>query len=116
MRLQGGATSWFVRRIAFARLSRRAASSASAHFVTLASVRSLPRRPPVNSDEPRAQGPIDSFAWQYSFYAYLIYRQAPATQEQLADLAQALHIMKGRHNPIQAADEVLLTWPFEVTE
>jgi hypothetical protein len=70
----------------------------------------------VNSDEPRAQGPIDSFAWQYSFYAYLIYRQAPATQEQLADLAQALHIMKGRHNPIQAADEVLLTWPFEVTE
>jgi hypothetical protein len=83
-------------RIELARLSRRAASPARARFVTLAPVRSLPRRPSVNSDERRAQGPIDSFAWQYSFYAYLIYRQAPATQEQLADLAQALHIMKGR--------------------
>jgi hypothetical protein len=63
-----------------------------------------------------ALAPIDRFAWQHSFYAYLIYRQAPASDEQLSDLAQVLHVMKGHRNPIQAADEVLLTWPFEVTE
>jgi hypothetical protein len=60
--------------------------------------------------------PIDRCTWQYSFYAYLLYRQAPVSEAQLLDLAQALHIMKGHLNPIAAADAVLLTWPFEVTE
>lgn len=60
--------------------------------------------------------PIDRCAWQYSFYAYLLYREAPASEAQLLDLAQALHVMKGHLNPIAAADAVLLTWPFEVTE
>jgi len=63
-----------------------------------------------------AQAPIDRFAWQYSFYAYLLYRQAPATADQIADLAQAHHAMRGHLNPIAAADAVMLTWPFEVTE
>jgi hypothetical protein len=59
--------------------------------------------------------PIDHFAWQYSFYAYLIYRQAPASEEEISDLAQAMHAVKGHLDPIEAAEEVLLTWPFEVT-
>jgi hypothetical protein len=63
-----------------------------------------------------AQTPVDRFAWQYSFYAYLIYRQAPASVEQIAALAQAYHAMRGHLNPIAAADAVMLTWPFEVTE
>ena len=67
-----------------------------------------------NDTDPRAR--IDRFAWQYSFYAYLLYREAPVSQAQLSDLAQALHVMKGHLNPIAAADTVLLTWPFEVTE
>jgi hypothetical protein len=70
----------------------------------------------VNSGELDTQASADRFAWQYSFYAYLIYRQAPASEEQLADLAQALHVMKGHLNPIAAADAVMLTWPFDVTE
>jgi hypothetical protein len=76
----------------------------------------LPLRTSVDSEELHAQISADRFAWQYSFYAYLIYRQAPASQAQLADLAQALHVMKGHLNPIAAADTVMLTWPFDVTE
>ena len=59
---------------------------------------------------------LDRAAWQYSFCAYLAYREAPATPAQLRALAQALQVMKGHLNPIAAADAVLLTWPFEVTE
>jgi hypothetical protein len=70
----------------------------------------------MDIEELFTETPIDRFAWQYSFYAYLIYREAPVTQEQLSHLAQALYIMKGHLNPIAAADIVLLTWPFEVTE
>ena len=36
--------------------------------------------------------------------------------DQLVDLARAVHVMRGHWNPIAAADAVLLTWPFEVTE
>ena len=50
------------------------------------------------------------------FYAYLIYRQTPVCDAQLSDLAEAMHVMKGHLNPIATADEVLLTWPFDVTE
>lgn len=59
--------------------------------------------------------PIDRFAWQYSFYAHLIYRQAPASRQALSDLAQAMHAIKSHLSPIEAADDVLRTWPFDVT-
>ena len=39
-----------------------------------------------------------------------------ASVEQIAALAQAYHAMRGHLNPIAAADAVMLTWPFEVTE
>ena len=68
------------------------------------------------SKQGDSRASIDRCSWQYSFYAYLIYREAPATQAQLLDLAQAVHVMRGHWNPIAAADAVLLTWPFEVTE
>ena len=70
----------------------------------------------MNRGKLLARTPIDRFAWQYSFYAHLIYRQAPVSEAQLSDLAQAAHVMKGHLNPIAAADEVMLTWPFDVTE
>ena len=38
------------------------------------------------------------------------------TKPQLADLAQAVHALRGHLDPIHVADEVLLTWPFDVTE
>jgi hypothetical protein len=61
-----------------------------------------------------AQTSIDSFCWQYSFYAYLIFREAPASEEQLYDLAQAVHALRGHGNPIEEADLVLRTWPFDL--
>jgi hypothetical protein len=70
--------------------------------------------PPMQRFTPRL--PVDRAAWQYSFCAYLAYREAPASPAQLRALAQALQVMKGHLNPIAAADAVLLTWPFEVTE
>ncbi len=70
----------------------------------------------MNVDTIYPQTPTARFAWQYSFYAYLIYRQAPASKAELSDLTQALHVIKGHLNPIAAADEVMLTWPFDVTE
>ena len=71
----------------------------------------------MDSKELRVSGlPIDRFAWQYSFYAYLIYRQAPASEAQLSDLAQVLHAIRGYLDPIEAAELVMLTWPFAVTE
>lgn len=70
----------------------------------------------MNREKIQAWASTDRFAWQYSFYAYLIYRQAPVPEAQLADLAQALHVLKGHLNPIAAADEVMLTWPFDVTD
>jgi hypothetical protein len=70
----------------------------------------------MDIEKLHARPPIDRFAWEYSFYAYLVYREAPLSESQLADLAQALHVIKGHLNPIAAADEVLLTWPFDVTD
>jgi len=73
-------------------------------------------QPSMNGEELQAQESMDRFAWEYSVYAYLIYREAPATAQHLSALAQALHVMKGHLNPIAAADAVMLTWPFDVTE
>lgn len=63
-----------------------------------------------------AKTPTDRFTWQYSFYAYLVYRSAPAPEGQLADLAQIVHSMKGHMDPIEAADEVMSSWPFDLTK
>lgn len=38
------------------------------------------------------------------------------TKMQLVALAQALHAVRGHLDPIAVADEVLQTWPFDVTE
>ena len=70
----------------------------------------------MTSQKIHALTPPDRFSWQYSFYAYLIYRQASVSNQRLSDLAQILHVMKGHLDPIEAAEEVLLSWPFEVTE
>jgi hypothetical protein len=70
----------------------------------------------MSSEELHAQESMDRFAWEYSVYAYLVYREAPASAQHLSALAQALHVMKGHLNPIAAADTVMLTWPFDVTE
>ncbi len=70
----------------------------------------------MDQEELCANPPIDRFAWQYSFYAYLVYRQAPARGRALADLSQVLHVWKGHLSPIEVADAVLRTWPFDVTD
>ncbi len=59
---------------------------------------------------------MDRFAWRYAFHAHLVYRGAPMTRMQLAALAQAVHALRGHRDPIAVADEVLSTWPFDVTE
>jgi hypothetical protein len=59
--------------------------------------------------------PIDAFAWQYAFYAHLIYRRAPSSDAELSGLAQALYAVKGHVHPMEAAEAVLRTWPFETT-
>jgi len=75
----------------------------------------LPLLAPMNPQAATAK-PIDRFSWQCSFYAYLIYRQAPLTEDQLFDLAQCVYPLRGHVDPIDAADEMMLTWPFDVTE
>ena len=64
----------------------------------------------------RTRSASESFAWRYAFHSHLVFRGAPMTKAQLADLAQALHALRGHLDPIAVADEVLLTWPFDVTE
>ena len=59
---------------------------------------------------------MDRFAWRYAFHAHLVYRGAPMTRMQLVALAQAVHALRGHLDPIAVADEVLQTWPFDVTE
>ena len=61
----------------------------------------------------RTKAPIDAFAWQYAFYAHLIYRKAPASDAQLSDIAQVMYCLKGHIDPKAAAEEILATWPFE---
>ena len=63
-----------------------------------------------------AKSPLDRFAWQYTCYAHLVYHRAPMSEAELADLAQAVHAVRGHLDPIAVADEILLTWPFDVTE
>ena len=70
----------------------------------------------MSSPRLRSRNSVDRFAWQYSFYAYLLYRQVPLPATHLASLAQVLHAIKGHRNPIAVADEVLLTWPLDLTE
>ena len=70
----------------------------------------------MDRTQPGATPPIDSFSWQHTFYAYLIYRQAPASENHLFDLTQVQHALYGHRDPIDAADHFLQTWPFEVTE
>src|SRR5450432_1181646 len=69
----------------------------------------------MEREDPCARTPIDRFAWQYSFYAHLIYRKSPTSQQELSDLSQALYVFKGHLSPIETAEAVLLSWPFDVT-
>jgi hypothetical protein len=64
----------------------------------------------------RTKSPIDCFAWQYAFHARLVHGGAPMTTLQLLALTQAVHAFRGHLDPIAVADEVLLIWPFDVTE
>jgi hypothetical protein len=41
---------------------------------------------------------------------------APGSAAQLLHLTQAVHAFRGHLDPIRVADEVLLTWPFDVPE
>jgi hypothetical protein len=70
----------------------------------------------MNQRPLRSKSAADRFAWRYAFHAHLLYRGAPMTKAQLADLAQAVHAVRGHLDPIAVADEILLTWPFDVTE
>ena len=56
------------------------------------------------------------FAWQYALCARLVNHGAPLTAAQLGDLSQAVHALRGHLDPIAVADEILQTWPFDVTE
>lgn len=58
----------------------------------------------------------ECFAWCYAFYARLVSRRAPGSAAQLLHLTQAVHAFRGHLDPIRVADEVLLTWPFDVLE
>jgi hypothetical protein len=64
----------------------------------------------------RTKSPTECFAWQYAFFAHLANRRAPGSPEQLLHLTQAVHAFRGHLDPIRVADEVLLTWPFELAE
>ena len=58
---------------------------------------------------------VDCFAWQYAFHAHPVYGKAPLSAAELRDLTQAVHAFRGHLDQIVAADEILLTWPFDVT-
>ncbi len=70
----------------------------------------------MSASQIRAKSQMNEFAWRYAFHAHLSCRKAPMTDAELADLAQAVHAVRGHLDPIAVADEVLLTWPFDVTE
>ena len=62
------------------------------------------------------KSPTECFAWHYAFFARLTNRRAPGSAAQLLHLTQAVHAFRGHLDPIRVADEVLLTWPFDVHE
>ncbi len=64
----------------------------------------------------KAKSPTECFAWHYAFFARLANRKAPGSAAQLLHLTQAVHAFRGHLDPIRVADEVLLTWPFDVPE
>ena len=68
--------------------------------------------------QPRigTKSPTECFAWHYAFFARLANRRAPGSAAQLLHLTQAVHAFRGHLDPIRVADEVLLTWPFDVPE
>lgn len=66
--------------------------------------------------QSRSNTRVQSFAWQYAFYARLLCCKAPGTATHLFNLTQAVHAFRGHLDPIRVADEILLTWPFDVTE
>jgi hypothetical protein len=72
--------------------------------------------PGVSTRQIRARSRVQCFAWQYAFHARLVYQRAPMSAAELRDLTQAVHAFRGHLDPIAVADEVLLTWPFDVTE
>jgi hypothetical protein len=63
-----------------------------------------------------AKSATDQFAWHYAFFTHLVYRRVPASAGQLFDITQAVHAVRGHRDPIQVADEILRTWPFDVSE
>ena len=79
-------------------------------------VRSLPPLGFVSTRQIRARSRVQAFAWQYAFHAHLVYGRAPATALELLDLTRAVHAFRGHLDPIAVADEILLTWPFDVTK
>ena len=62
------------------------------------------------------KSPTECFAWHYAFFARLANRRAPGSAAQLLHLTQAVHAFRGHLDPIRVADEVLLTWLFDVHE
>ena len=66
--------------------------------------------------EIRSKSPTECFAWHYAFFARLANRKAPGSAAQLLHLTQAVHAFRVHLDPIRVADEVLLTWPFDVPE
>ena len=70
----------------------------------------------MSTRQIRSKTRVDCFAWQYAFHAHLVYGKAALSQAELRDLTQAVHAFRGHLDPIVAADEVLLTWPFDVTQ
>ncbi len=63
-----------------------------------------------------ARSRTERFAWHYAFFARLANRRAPGSPAQLLHLTQAVHAFRGHLDPLRVADEVLLTWPFDVPE
>ena len=70
----------------------------------------------VSTRQIRAKSRVDVFAWQYAFHAHLVYARAPLPQQELLDLTRAVHAFRGHLDPIVVADEILLSWPFDVTD
>ncbi len=70
----------------------------------------------MSTREIRAKSRVDVFAWQYAVHAHLVYGRAPLPQAELLDLTRAVHAFRGHLDPIAVADEILLNWPFDVTD
>ena len=70
----------------------------------------------MGPDRIRTKSPTECFAWHYAFFARLTSQKAPGSAAELLHLPQAVHAFRGHLDPIRVADEVLLTWPFDVPE